>query len=611
MIKFENRRKLVKGLLLLSLFITNLTSATAQDQQQQMWWGYSSADENRSSLGTTVAETYDMAIFVPKGHPLVSNTTIKAVRIYLRDTNCLTSLKVWVSRKLPKGTSIPEYIQDVDISTLTGGDESTYSFGLPNEIELSTPFAVGSDSVYVGYSFTVTDASTEAGKYPILTTNGVSEDALYIRSSLSLTSWMKRIGNKLAMQLLIEGNLRSNYVIAENFVEQAVVVGQTVNVPVTIENGGMTPVESIAYTVTTGEETTEEQTIEVKPALAYGEKAVIMIPITGDAQTGITERTITITAVNGQPNEVTAQAQGTLRTVDEIKTFERTVLVETFGTESTPEWPKATKGLYNMLTMYPELQKRVAIVSHHSGYYDDFLTTETDKEYEWLFGPESYIYVPAFTWDRYVSPTVSTSTPMTISPSTVNGHKRKIDERLAQPSSADLQLKATLNANKTELTVEATCERTRNFATTPSRLTLMLTEDNIEAQKQVGLEEGEEYLHRNVFRAANATWGEPLEWNEDVATYTYTFTLDPAWNTDNLQIVGFVSGYDENNAANCAVEQAAVCRLAGQNMGITVTEGRLSDGDNMRVYDLMGRTLSRSSLNKGVYIVGGKKFVKN
>jgi len=142
----------------------------------------------------------------------------------------------------------------------------------------------------------------------------------------------------------------------------------------------------------------------------------------------------------------------------------------------------------------------------------------------------------------------------------------------------------------------------------------MLTEDNLEAKKQVGLEEGEEYVHRHVFRAANAIWGELLEWDADKATYAYTFTLDPTWNTDNLQIVGFVSGYDETNATNCAVEQAAVCSITGEDSGITEIE-KTRKGDNEIVYDLMGRRIQSSTLKvqrstQGVYIINGKKILK-
>lgn len=595
-----------------NLFLSFLMLCVAQmgmAQTQQMWWGYSGADETRGSLGTSKPETFDVAILIPSGQPMVSNSTIKSVRIYLRSTDNLASLKLWITRNLPGNTTIPDYIQNVDLSQLQGGDEKAYNLGLPNEIELATPYEVGGDSVYVGYSLTVTDTTTQAGKYPIITTSGGSDNTLYIRTSETVPVWSNSLErSKLAMQLLIEGDLRMNYVTTTDFVEQAVALGDSVSLPVTIVNGGKEAVESIAYTVAAADgQPSEELTVSISPALAYGARTVVMIPVAADAQTGITTRTVTITGVNGQPNEAEAVAQGTLRTVEEVKTFARTVLVETFATESTPNWPIATQGFYNMLTMYPELESRVAIVSHHAGYYDDYLTTEADNEYEWLYGREGYVFTPAFMWDRYVSPTSNSYTPLVVSPATVNQQKRKIDERLAVPSSADLQLTTTLSEDQTQLTVEASCERTRNFASTPIRLTLMLTEDNLEAKEQVGVAEGETFVHRHTFRAANATWGEPLEWNGDQATLSYTFTLDPAWKLDDLQVVGFVSAYDDQSPINCAVEQAAVGSITGGDSGVRSVEQKV-DGAQA-VYDLQGRRVgsSRANLTTGIYIVGGKK----
>ena len=83
-----------------------------------------------------------------------------------------------------------------------------------------------------------------------------------------------------------------------------------------------------------------------------------------------------------------------------------------------------------------------------------------------------------------------------------------------------------------------------------------MTEDNIQAQSQSGANGS--FTHQHVARAVNETWGAVLDWNNNKASYRFTFDLDASWKTDDLKVVAFISNYDGSDATNCAVENAAV-----------------------------------------------------
>ncbi|MBF1500547.1 MAG: hemin-binding protein, partial [Prevotella pallens] len=125
----------------------------------QIWWGYGTETENRGGLGVRAAETHDVAIFVAPDNSAIVGKTIKAIRFYLRDKANTNNVKVWISKSLPDDISSADYVQDVDQSALKGGDESGKKQGLANDIALNKAYTIGSEGVYIGYSFTLTSAS--------------------------------------------------------------------------------------------------------------------------------------------------------------------------------------------------------------------------------------------------------------------------------------------------------------------------------------------------------------------------------------------------------------------------------------------------------------------
>jgi len=93
-----------------------------------------------------------------------------------------------------------------------------------------------------------------------------------------------------------------------------------------------------------------------------------------------------------------------------------------------------------------------------------------------------------------------------------------------------------------------------------SRITVMLTEDNLSPHAQAGADGL--FMHQHVTRALNSVWGQPIEWDGNKFTYEVSLGLNTIyflksdkvqagnleeewrmWNRDNLNIVAFVNYY--------------------------------------------------------------------
>lgn len=545
-----------------SVYIRFTNGETAPDNgSSQMWWGYYNESYGFGGIGTGNKETFDAAIYIPAGNAFVGNSKIKAIRVWFDDVSAVSNLKVWISKNsLPENVSTADVVQDVDASSLVHGC---------NDIELSTPFDVNDEAIYVGYTFT-------SGGYCVMQGGDYVDNSLYLRSSQSVTSWgaIDYFGC-LALQILIEGSgFPENMAVPKNFKNAVVELGNSIDVMAEIRNDGGNTIESLAYTISSDGNTSAEKTIE-NLYIPYGGKMDVPFQFEADATEGKVLKTLTITKVNGNDNTATEKsATGYLQTVAELKTYPRTTLIEEFTTEYCGWCPTAAGELASTMSTYPDLASQVAIVCHHSGYYTDWLTIDADVNYTWFYNEGGGTYAPAFMWDRYAE---NGKTAVTGRLGEISNYKSMIESRLARPAYVSLDLTANFNETKDKIVVSTKSERTWDFCDTPARITLILTEDNIAAKSQSGANGS--FTHQHVSRAVNETWGAVLEWNDNKASYSYTFDLDSSWKKEDLKVVAFVSGYDSSDPTNCTVENAAVT-VPGNEVPQTVISGD-ANGDNV------------------------------
>lgn len=232
--------------------------------------------------------------------------------------------------------------------------------------------------------------------------------------------------------------------------------------------------------------------------------------------------------------------------------FDRCVLLEEFTTENCAICPHITKYVHQLMDD-PGYNKKVVVVTHHSGFYEDFLTTQADRELKWFYNENTY--TPGFMFDRY--PFFNTQNTSELTPTSVAlvnnlpAFKEYVDTRMEVQPNVAVELSAVYDGSD-ELKVTVTGERNAEFDVKDPRITVYLIENNIKAEKQKGVKE--DYVHQYSLREYNSVMGEPIVWQDDKFTYDCTLPVKQSYKQDDLNIIAFVSNYNPDDPTDCIVE---------------------------------------------------------
>ena len=271
--------------------------------------------------------------------------------------------------------------------------------------------------------------------------------------------------------------------------------------------------------------------------------------------------------------------------------FVRNVLIEEFTTEQCSNCPRVAGFLHTLLAQ-PQYKDRVYAVSHHAGYYTDWLTQPCDEELTWLYNEGNSLYAPAIGYDRqpFFEATYNKGKKSAIHcPNYIDEMQAYLDYELQQTANAMVDVKLAFNSDSTEVTATVGALCTHLYKTSNPRLNIFLLENDVKAKNQSGATGV--YMQQHVTRGYNSTWGEPVTWTDNRFTASHTFTLDPAWVKDKMEVVAFLYNYDSEDATNCAVDNTASAKLItdnGTTTGITSAHvGR--QPQPVAAYDMAGR----------------------
>jgi len=348
-------------LLLIAILLATTTfaqqRATITPGEGEAWWGYFTDNDlnasNFSAYGVNALADYDAAIKIAKNDPVMGNATVKAMRLWLNSTTIpkITSLKIWVAKNL-LATGVL-YTQDIDLSTLTAG---------ANDIALNTPFAINNAITYFGYSITLSSQD-----YAIMNGGEYEANTFFFRATAQTTNWTPVTNHgKLALQLMGEGvNIPQNAAIftTKNLGTHNYQVGDEAVVPVTIKNKGVNNITSVSYTITSNNDpstATPEVTVPINNIV---NGATATFDVSFDTSDPIKDtRTVTITKVNGQPNDAAASdcvASGQFAVVSIL--FTKVPVVEEL-TSTTCGWcPIGFDALENLSEKYGDKVVFIAV----------------------------------------------------------------------------------------------------------------------------------------------------------------------------------------------------------------------------------------------------------
>ena len=341
-----------KTYLLLTLLLTTVLSVHAQYQR---WWGVYDEPMPLTAVGTGVAETYHCGAYYSGARAILSGATVHGIRFWLNDKTNITDLQVWMSSSKPvSGDKADLLVMDVPQENVK---DRTHDQAM-TEVTLPQPYTfVGTTGVFIGFSFRMNKAQTDADKNPVLYTNSAhGTNTFIIRTSKSVLSWndlgsMSKYGS-LGMQLLISNPTLPNHAVAIGDAYDATdLCGAVCNTQATIASMGFAAVNSIDYVITVGNEQQGEMHYELPKTLsAANATAILPLSLTVPSKNGVYEYSVRVTKVNGEPNEAEemTEAKSRLIAIDR-KAHRRSVVEEFTGTWCT-NCPRGIAGMQHMET---------------------------------------------------------------------------------------------------------------------------------------------------------------------------------------------------------------------------------------------------------------------
>ena len=283
--------------------LCGMATAAAMAAPSERNFTYVPAGADLAYWGTERAETYDVAIRL--ADPGLVGKQVLGFTLPMNTDENLSAYTGWLSKELALGDdkkNAPD-ICSVDATLNAGGAEEAPYF----TVTFAEPYTITSEGVYVGITFTVDEAKTEATKNPLLLAVSDTPDGFYMHTSRKYRKW-KDMGAELgavsSMSVLLSGEFPEVSANVSNLKKIYATAGQECGVPGTITNYGADPINSVAfsYTIDGGAEQSGVLTLDTPIPASFGSAMRVNFPITMPEEYGTYNLTVKITEINGQPN---------------------------------------------------------------------------------------------------------------------------------------------------------------------------------------------------------------------------------------------------------------------------------------------------------------------
>lgn len=283
------------------------------------------------------------------------------------------------------------------------------------------------------------------------------------------------------------------------------------------------------------------------------------------------------------------------------------VMLEQFTTEKCGYCPGGAMTINNVITSMVE-EVKVSWVSHHAGYYTDFLTVPESTQLLSLYSiGNSGTFAPAFMVNRNK---VNGKVVHGVSAGNVKNMINYAKAHLAPGISIEAEISFDKDTRKFKIRVNA--PTTSEFTGGDDlHLNVALTEDNIKAQNQAG--GGQNYIHNHVLRhLLGGAIGQKVE--PSAATYEWVYDIPEDWKVDKMKVIVFAHHAKTNTSdpsIYCSREYpfpatSTVSDVLDQNMKVYAINGNIViDGEykSFCVFDMQGRMHAGKDLRAGTYLV--------
>ncbi len=509
------------------------------------------------------------------------------------------------------GLSLVEGISGVQgwvRTSLDGDNLCTATFAEPvvgwNEVSLDAPssYTLRADQdLVIGYQF-------EQSKSTKCIAQGglVTPDCYWVARN---GDWQNKSADALgavSVELVIDGDMvpATNLAIESFSYPQVVPYGEPFRAQVVVRNVARSEIRGYQceYQIAEGDAPVGIDCSDV--VLQYRQRDTLSIVVPVDRQQPDEVLLPMPLLVSTEGDEVADDDRCTLYRSNYTWSYPHTLLMEEFTTEQCANCPRAINTLAQMVNE----GYRFAQISHHVGYYTDFLTVNEDKTYLWFYGDEGS-FAPAGMFDRTYDPDFYTAGSGSggfpiFSIGYADSFRPALEKALAMPAFANVDPQLSYDEATRQLSLDVSVEKAPvlDALTLEPRLTVILIEDSIPAEHQAGISSSS-FRHRHVYRKClTDIWGDTLQCDEQGhATVHLEYTLPNDWRAEYVEAVAFVSNYNPDDRNDSRVYNTAVASVQ-PSQGESITEIRADAASAPhRWYNLMGQPVMPGS-RAGIFI---------
>lgn len=419
----------------------------------EMLCGYCPEDAQIGGLGVNGPASFDCAIFLPKDRlKNLKGSTITTIRVAMASAKNLTNSKVWITKDLD-GT--PVAVKDV---TLAQGWA---------DFTLDEPYTLDGEGLYIGYSTTLSKASSQQEKFPLGVAPILTPEGLYL--SLNNEGWANYYSEgfgTLMIQCVVKGNVTHNDIVLQSVDRVIELNGEKESIVGTITNYAKNEVNSIDVSYVLDGNTHSVNDIKIEPALKPLETADFNFEVTVPATNGLYGIEVTVDKVNTVEDENPDDNIFDGKIISLSKLPNRRIVMEEFTGSWCGYCPRGAVAMEKLAEEYPDNFIGIAV---HGGQ-DNMKTSSYNPLLNMVTGfPSSMLNRQGAIIDPYYG-----------SNGENYGIKEDVASLLLMSTVADISLEAIYDGkSKTSLTVTSQTTFYYTADENPYKLAYVVLEDGV------------------------------------------------------------------------------------------------------------------------------------
>ena len=274
-------------------------------RDNEVWWGYFHGnyktsdpfDMLKTGYGTKITYACGIRLKAENDFDMGKGKTIEGIKFVFPDLKHIEDVKIWMSTSLSELKDMSDCdicVQNIDKADLIDAMHGTED-DFTNEIRFDTPYTIGDEDVYIGYTFRVTDVEDIYDQCPVVLDenpeNILSTDGAFFWRYDDDDEWYEETdGEVIAMQVLFSGgDIKQNAVnIKENFQDVAMQKNTMEVLPLELSTIGKQGLKSFKYVTKSADKVIDEQTVTLdEPIEAMGGKYVHEFQLTSGDEAGV------------------------------------------------------------------------------------------------------------------------------------------------------------------------------------------------------------------------------------------------------------------------------------------------------------------------------------